>query len=459
MADSDKNILIRPNRGATSQPVITFTGQGNDPITLRVLDGATGTGITAGGALSFEGSAGQLFSVVNRLGTGSIFSVNDISGIPSIDVDANGTISLAGFTGNVGIGITGPTERLHVNGNIRVSGGVSAAGSTFGLITSTVGFTGPGITLSGNVRTLTLQGDTATFSQSVTTNLIRPTSGGQIMTMGLLSGGGQGTINFLASDIRVGPPSTLQGITFSTVAGVTMNIYPRHNLNIIPYNGQVRISTQTSGVLDLGTRSSITIPNSGGGTAPIQINGGNLYLGTKYEVGGFDFVPVDLVFGNPVNTFTTTITAPNTDSSSKTITLPNNTGTVALNNVDNSFSSIQSFTSGISASGICAGAFILTQAGIKALTGTTYTFLNSDNGDVLTHNNASGCTFTIPTGLPVGFSTTIIRLNANGRVGFTAASGVTLNSYLGFTAMAGQHASASLISYATNVFNLGGALA
>ena len=47
------------------------------------------------GTLSFEGSAGQLFSITNQLSSGSIFSVNDISGIPSIDVDADGTIQLA----------------------------------------------------------------------------------------------------------------------------------------------------------------------------------------------------------------------------------------------------------------------------------------------------------------------------------------------------------------------------
>lgn len=121
MADADKNIIITPNRGATSQPQISFTGQGNDPVYIRVLDGITGSGATAGGALSVEGSAGQLFSIVNRLGTGSIFSVNDISGIPSIDVDANGTIVFAGFTGNVGIGITAPSQKLSVLGDISAS--------------------------------------------------------------------------------------------------------------------------------------------------------------------------------------------------------------------------------------------------------------------------------------------------------------------------------------------------
>ena len=122
MANSDKNILITPHVGGVTQPNIVFTGQGNDPITLRVLDGATGTGLTSGGALSFEGSAGQLFSIVNRLGTGSIFSVNDISGIPSIDVDASGRIVFAGFTGNVGIGTSNPVQKLDIVGNIQVSG-------------------------------------------------------------------------------------------------------------------------------------------------------------------------------------------------------------------------------------------------------------------------------------------------------------------------------------------------
>lgn len=68
------------------------------------------------GTLSWEGSAGQLFSITNNLTSGSIFSVNDVSGIPSIDVDADGTIQLAVYGGNVGVGITNPTEKLHVVG-------------------------------------------------------------------------------------------------------------------------------------------------------------------------------------------------------------------------------------------------------------------------------------------------------------------------------------------------------
>jgi hypothetical protein len=172
MANSDKNIIITPFISGVTQPQMKFVGQGNDPIYLKVLDGITGTGATAGGALSVEGSAGQLFSIVNRLGTGSIFSVNDISGIPIIDANANGNISLAGYFGNVGVGLTAPTEKFQVTGNAFVSGlvtavsGVSAAGGVTlagtlqgttaaftGLVSSTVGFSGSGTNLKNIVTT------------------------------------------------------------------------------------------------------------------------------------------------------------------------------------------------------------------------------------------------------------------------------------------------------------------
>ena len=79
-------------------------------------------------ALDIQGSAGQLFSVTNNLTSGSIFSVNDVSGIPSIDVDANGTIQLAPFgaTENVGVGTTNPTAKLHVVGDTFITGVVTA---------------------------------------------------------------------------------------------------------------------------------------------------------------------------------------------------------------------------------------------------------------------------------------------------------------------------------------------
>ena len=89
---------------------------------------------TAVSAFDIQGSAGQLFSVTNNLTSGSIFSVNDVTGIPSIDVDADGTIQLAPFgsTEYVGIGTTNPTQKLDVNGNVAIGGSIYDANGTSG---------------------------------------------------------------------------------------------------------------------------------------------------------------------------------------------------------------------------------------------------------------------------------------------------------------------------------------
>jgi len=97
MANSDKDILITPNKGTSSIPEVSFVGQVNSPIRLRVLDDNT---------LSFEGSAGQLFSINNNLTTGTIFAVSDVSGVPGLAYDANGALKLVPFNGVAMVGGT-----------------------------------------------------------------------------------------------------------------------------------------------------------------------------------------------------------------------------------------------------------------------------------------------------------------------------------------------------------------
>jgi hypothetical protein len=133
------------------------------------------------------------------------------------------------------------------------------------------------------------------------------------------------------------------------------------------------------------------------------------------------------------------------------------------------------FTSGISAasirlsggiSGVTASfsgsvstdsGYQITSSAINALTGTTYALLSTDNGKIITwNNNTQGVTLTVPSGLPVGFNTTIIQIGT-GSVGITGSS-VTLNSFEGKLRIVGQHGAVSIISYASNVFNVAGGL-
>ena len=81
-------------------------------------DGNVGIGTSTPNAkLDIQGTQGQLFSVTDDL-SGSIFAVADISGVPIFDVNSSG---VSYFDGNVGIGITNPSEKLHVVGNAFLS--------------------------------------------------------------------------------------------------------------------------------------------------------------------------------------------------------------------------------------------------------------------------------------------------------------------------------------------------
>jgi hypothetical protein len=118
MANSDKNITITPQRDAAGLPSIVYTGFDNNPITQNVLDD---------NSLSWESSAGQLFSITPSL-TGTIFSVNDVSGVPSIEVEDNGLLKLAPFGGNVLVGSTSDNgaAKMQVTGNFTATGEVTA---------------------------------------------------------------------------------------------------------------------------------------------------------------------------------------------------------------------------------------------------------------------------------------------------------------------------------------------
>lgn len=99
---------------------------------------------------------------------------------------------------------------------------------------------------------------------------------------------------------------------------------------------------------------------------------------------------------------------------------------------------------------------------INAQTGTTYTLVMSDHGRLVTLNNASPITLTVPANASVAFNTgTVVALAQLGAgvPTVTPASGVTVISLGGLTDLSGPGATAALTKLGTNLWLLSGGLA
>jgi len=159
---SDKNIVITPNVGQSADPTIVFTGANTANaymINVKVYP-------TSSGTLSFEGGVGQLFSISNTL-TGTIFSVNDISGIPSIEVIDSGVIKLTQYNGNVTIGASNTVNASsNLIGALMVNGGIAATGNIYSGALYITGPTSNGITFSDYSTLVTSNNITAGFNQA-----------------------------------------------------------------------------------------------------------------------------------------------------------------------------------------------------------------------------------------------------------------------------------------------------
>jgi hypothetical protein len=74
----------------------------------------------------------------------------------------------------------------------------------------------------------------------------------------------------------------------------------------------------------------------------------------------------------------------------------------------------------------------------------SYTAVAADNGVLLQFNSASPLTFTFSTAIPVGGRVDIVQTGA-GALSVAAGAGLTLQSYLNYTKLAGQHAWAAVV--------------
>jgi hypothetical protein len=235
MALLDKNIVITPNIGQSADPKIVFSGA-NANVSAQTI---TVTAYpTSNGTLSFDGSAGQLFSITNSL-TGTIFSVNDISGIPSIEVIDTGLVKLAQYSGNVGIGLASPAYKLDVAGSINASGNLFISGY---------------INTAGNVLS------TGAIHNSLTVN------GSETVTGLITTAGINSSANILATGGIFNALTVNGGITSTGFFNTSANMSAGGNLtvsNIIvsgagqfsgPYNESTTVSGVYAGNLNLSPR-------------------------------------------------------------------------------------------------------------------------------------------------------------------------------------------------------------
>ena len=93
-------------------------------------------------------------------------------------------------------------------------------------------------------------------------------------------------------------------------------------------------------------------------------------------------------------------------------------------------------------------------ASVNEQTGTSYTLLASDLGKIVKFTNGSAITVTLPSGLGLGFTATVIQYGA-GQITFSTSSS-TLYNRQSHTKTAGQYAVVSLISCVADVYVLAG---
>lgn len=113
MANSDKNIVITPNRGSTSDPKIEFTDGNNSTLQLVVED------TDSGPQLSFKtaGSFGSNIFAISNFSDGTVFNLSGSDDVPLFSVEDNREVRLVPNGGYVGIETSGPETALDMSGS------------------------------------------------------------------------------------------------------------------------------------------------------------------------------------------------------------------------------------------------------------------------------------------------------------------------------------------------------
>jgi hypothetical protein len=284
MANSDKNIRITTSRNKTTFPNIVFTGSaaGASVVTLEVLDDNT---------VSFTSNQGQIFSLDANISTGTIWSVNDISGYPLLRADvgaaAGATIRIAEGLGNVGIGETNPIHKFNVKGAL-------AIGST-----NTSNYTVFRFPAAGSGQTYILP----SAYPGTGTSILQSDTTGNLLWVAAASGGGSGTTSANVN-VTLATTAAVHRVLFTpattTVAGAAISentvLSFNPSTNIFTTSGLAVTSTASAG----STSTGALIVTGGVGI------GGSLWAYGPASIGGtLDYAASNLIanFTADVNAF------------------------------------------------------------------------------------------------------------------------------------------------------------
>jgi hypothetical protein len=420
--------------------------------------------------------------------------------------------------GDSGLAYNKTTDALTVTGDLAVNGGditTSAATSTLMNTTAT------NLSVGGAATTLTIGATSGTtalrnlFTKLGTTTAVLSTNSGTTNNLAIYPYGSL-ILAPLTTDIGAGGTNTQLTITNTndgvgtvTVAGgdlylgtkntTEFNVYP---VNIIFEGATDNAFDTTLTVTDPTANRTITLPNATG-TVALTTNLSQFAATTSAQLAGvisdetgsgalvFATSPtlVTPILGAAAATSLTTgntgvkvgehasrfltITSDGTNSlitqggnSASTLTIShggfasvyigdsagaNNSTYINVNDNDSKIT----LNGAVTAGPVTADAYILSSTSISAKT-ASYTLVAADNGKTITMNVASANNLTVPASLAVGFSCTVIQLGAGQTT--IVASSTTLNSYQGYLKISGQYGSASIVSYASNVYSVSGSL-
>ena len=315
-----------------------FTVDTTGHVQLATAYQVTGQTVVSGGPSLLVSTSGNTVTVDNRVASTSVTGVAAFNAT-RFTVSAAGAVDLASafqVTGdtvqagsfiNIGAGKTINNIGVQtLNGLTGAVVSIATTGSNVftGLNSFNAGLSAIGATFSGDIA---VQGGDITTS-SATATVFNTTA----TTLSIGSAATSWTVGATSGYAYIRNPHVVLGNLDNTTASTTISTAAylgTNDLYISPV-GNLYI-TPTAFALGEGTLTTLVVTNNTDAAGQVQVGGGDLYLGVK-STDGFSNTPVNIIFeGSTDNANDTTLTVVN-PTATRTITLPDASGIVALTN-------------------------------------------------------------------------------------------------------------------------------